>query len=181
MLLAPKCEAQKCFNNSESVYNLYNNKIAAWNRQVPTWSEDIRSVPWRRRSGCHQACQPNQNSWCFLETVLLQWWGIRTRRHQCAGPCACHGSAWRYDPNLAAQRTGLLRRGVSSPRLRQVAKSHNYHWSWLIDIWTESQRDHGFEVCLSGVIQSWVFLSKLKQSRGVTISYYNYYIIYNIL
>ena len=29
MLLAPKCEAQKCFNNSESVYNLYNNKIAA--------------------------------------------------------------------------------------------------------------------------------------------------------
>ena len=156
MLLAPKCEAKKCFNNLDSVYNLYNNKIAAWNRQVPTWSEDIRSVPWRRRSGCHQACQPNQNSWCFLEIVLLQWWGIRTRRHQCAGPCACHGSAWRYDPNLAAQRTGQLRRAVSSPPQR-VAKFHTY------------RTYH----CLSLILTYWYSrsiqaLSRPQRDRGVT-------------
>ena len=52
MLLAPKCEAQKCFNNSESVYSLYTictiTKLRPGTGKCPhdqKISEDIRSVP----------------------------------------------------------------------------------------------------------------------------------------
>lgn len=91
-------------------------KIEACNRQLPIESEDIRSSPWRKRSACHQGCRPSQNSWCSLETAPPQWWVNHTKRHQCADPCACHDFAWRYDPNLVAQRTGQLHREVSSPQ-----------------------------------------------------------------
>ena len=91
-------------------------KIEACNRQLPIESEDIRSSPWRKRSACHQGCRPSQNSWCSLETEPPQWWVNHTKRHQCADPCACHDFAWRYDPNLVAQRTGRLHREVSSPQ-----------------------------------------------------------------
>lgn len=90
-------------------------KIEACNRQLPIES-DIRSSPWRKRSACHQGCRPSQNSWCSLETEPPQWWVNHTKRHQCADPCACHDFAWRYDPNLVAQRTGRLHREVSSPQ-----------------------------------------------------------------